>query len=216
MVKINNDLLQKHKELEKELHEKELLLKKLKKLENQKTLLSREMEDLQVLLQEYCDSEQYSDEEREAIANLQKQVEQQKQEWESQKENLANEKELAIRAAKFATQKLLDTVSDFQKQVDTQKKVQNMLTKMLHDKEEELKIVKSKIFSINSITSDLEVDVPVNEIFKRNNGISLSNPATTSSFHTSYSNGSRCVLKQNYEEPDINPKILKQSDELPV
>lgn len=69
----------------------------------------------------------------------------QKQEWEAQRANLAQEKDKAVKAAKFATQKLIDTVADFQKEVNAQKKVQVMLTQMLHDKEEELQNVKERV-----------------------------------------------------------------------
>lgn len=76
---------------------------------------------------------------------LQKKIVTQKQEWECQKVHLAREKDKAVKAAKFATQKLIDTVTDFQKEVNAQKKVQVMLTKMLHDKEEELQNVKERV-----------------------------------------------------------------------
>lgn len=76
---------------------------------------------------------------------LQKKISTEKKEWECQKQYLAYEKEKAVKAAKFATQKLVDTVSDFQREVNAQKKVQVMLTKMLHDKEEELQHVKERV-----------------------------------------------------------------------
>lgn len=57
----------------------------------------------------------------------------------------AKEKQKAVCAARFATQKLLDTVADFQRQVDAQKKVQLLLTKMLHEKDDQLRRVKSKV-----------------------------------------------------------------------
>lgn len=65
-----------------------------------------------------------------------------------------------------------------------------------------------QIFSINSFTSDVEIEVPLNELFKRNNGIDLSNPATTSSFYSSYSNGSGNTFKPNHEK-DIKLKMLR-------
>ncbi|KAJ8913818.1 hypothetical protein NQ315_003727 [Exocentrus adspersus] len=190
MTRINSDLFKKEEELEMEHDKNQHLLTKLKKLDNQKSLLSKQLVHLQQLL-EYYDSKQCNEEEREAIANLHKQIEQQKREWEEQKASLGKEKEKAVQAARFATQKLLDTVTDFQRQVDTQKKVQNMLTKMVHDKEEELTIIKSKIFSINSITSDLETGGTLKEIFRRTNGLALSNPATSSSLYSCCSNCSK-------------------------
>lgn len=51
----------------------------------------------------------------------------------------------ATNAAKFATQRLVETVSDFQQQICAQKRVQAMLTNMLHKKEEQLMLVTSKV-----------------------------------------------------------------------
>ncbi|KAJ8932723.1 hypothetical protein NQ314_014418 [Rhamnusium bicolor] len=218
MSRINNDLVRKHKDLERELDEKEQLLEKMKKLEYQKTLLSNEMEELERLLQRYCDSQQYDEQQQDALYNLQKQVELQRREWEAQKENLAIEKEKAVCAAKFATQKLLETVSDFQKQVETQKKVQTMLTKMLHNKEEELKIIKSKMSSINTIATDVKPDMSMKELYKRSRGFDLSNPTTTTSFYSSCSNCSRAGMKSSAEKSDLQKLfyLLTSTAEQPI
>lgn len=69
----------------------------------------------------------------------------QKKELELQKKVLCKEKCQAIHAARFATQKLLETVADFQSQVETQKKVQRMLTGLLQEKEEQLMAVTSHV-----------------------------------------------------------------------
>lgn len=79
------------------------------------------------------------------MEEFQQKVALQKREWEMQKAYLAREKDKAVKAAKFATQKLVDTVADFEKEVNVQKKVQIMLTKILHDKEEELQNVKERV-----------------------------------------------------------------------
>ncbi|KAJ8935171.1 hypothetical protein NQ318_000832 [Aromia moschata] len=218
--KINNDLLKTHSELENELNEKEHLLKKLKKLDCQKIQLTNEMKELEKLLQCYHQSHQCDEKQQNALANLQKQIEQQRHEWEAQKENLYAEKEKAVAAAKFATQKLLDTVADFQSQVNTQRKVQNMLTKMLHEKEEELNKIKSKMISINSITSGAETDITMNEIYKRSTGFDMSNPATSSSFYSFCSNCSRYTMKsgQNNEKPDLKQlfNLLTRTEDEPI
>lgn len=60
---------------------------------------------------------------------------------------LGKEKAKAVCAAKFATQRLLDTVADFQRQVEAQKKVQLLLTRMLHEKDEQLRLVTSRVTS---------------------------------------------------------------------
>lgn len=96
-------------------------------------------------MEEYSTFQQYNEAQREAMDDIQKKIALQKQEWQSQKAHLAHEKDKAVQAAKFATEKLIDTVSDFQKEVNAQKKVQLMLTKMLHDKEEELQNVKERV-----------------------------------------------------------------------
>ncbi|XP_023012318.1 uncharacterized protein isoform X2 [Leptinotarsa decemlineata] len=205
--KINDVLIKKHKELEKEMSEKDHLLQKLRKLESQKTALTREMMELEKVLDRYCEEKSGDESQQMAIAKLQKEVAEQSREWELQKAILADEKEKAVKAAKFATQKLIDTVADFQKQVDAQKKVQLMLTKMLHDKEEELQIIHWKISSINSLTNKTEEDFPLNEIYRRSRSLDISNLATNSSFYSSCSNccpkhkpcGSNCPRKDLHE-----------------
>ncbi|KAJ8975383.1 hypothetical protein NQ317_008598, partial [Molorchus minor] len=191
-----------------------ILLSDIKKLEIQKIQLANEMKELDHLLQRYRNSNKCDKKQQAAIVYLQKQIEQQRSEWEAQKENLYMERENAVSAAKFATQKLLDTVADFQTQVNTQRKVQIMLTRLLHEKEEELKSIKSKMSSINSITSETDT---VNEIYKRNNRFNTSNPTTTSatSFHSICSNCSTLKSSLNYDKIDLRQlfKIITQTEE---
>lgn len=103
---------------------------------------------MEKLVDEYCTCQQYDTNQRRAIDEFQEQIAVQKREWETQKAHLAHEKNKAVKAAKFATQKLIDTVADFQKEVNTQRKIQMMLTKMLHDKEDELQFVKDRVRNI--------------------------------------------------------------------
>lgn len=58
--------------------------------------------------------------------------------------NLA-EKRKAINAATFATRQLLETVTDFQTEMDEQKRIQYILTDLLRNKDEQLNLVKSKV-----------------------------------------------------------------------
>lgn len=72
------------------------------------------------------------------INDLHMTVRQKEKEWNIQSAFLMKEKEKAIEAAKFATQKLVDTVQDFQHQVEAHQKVQRMLTTLLREKDEKI------------------------------------------------------------------------------
>lgn len=61
------------------------------------------------------------------LEKLEQRIALKQREWELRSRLLNNEKDLAVHAAKFATQKLADTVSDFQKHTDKNKVI---LTKM--------------------------------------------------------------------------------------
>ncbi|KAG5868108.1 hypothetical protein JTB14_034638 [Gonioctena quinquepunctata] len=142
------------------------------------------MSELERVLEVYCEEKRFDESQQEALTQLQKQVAAQRRRWEQERAILADEKDKAVKAAKFATQKLIDTVADFQKQVDAQKKVQVMLTKMLHDKEEELQAIHRKMSSINFIANGAE-DFPLDEIYRRNQCCESSNPATSASIFSS-------------------------------
>lgn len=114
-------------------------------MENQKSDLTNNLVQLENLVKEYCTCQQSNIEERQKLDDFRQKVVLQKNEWESQKAALVREKDKAVKAAKFATQKLIDTVADFQNEVNAQKQVQVMLTKMLHDKDEELQNVKERV-----------------------------------------------------------------------
>lgn len=59
--------------------------------------------------------------------------------WNAQYNAMMKEKADAMNAAKFATQKLVESVKDFENQVNTQQKVQKVLTDLLRDKDERIK-----------------------------------------------------------------------------
>ncbi|XP_060529526.1 golgin subfamily A member 6-like protein 7 [Cylas formicarius] len=190
LMKINEQLHQKHKELDKQMDEKDNLIEKLKILEGQKKHLAREIDDFEDMLANFRDTDGDDEHQEKVLADLKNQIEEQRNEWECQRENLAKEKQRAVYAAKFATKKLLETTAEFQMQVDAQKKVQTLLTKMLHDKDEQLKIVSSKMSNINAITSQTfkENVEPMQELYRRNmDKIVSSNPTTTTSFYSSCS-----------------------------
>lgn len=73
------------------------------------------------------------------IESLQIQLKLQETEWLKNSHMLLSEKEKAIDAAKFATQKLVDTVNDFQKQVDAHQHIQKLLTTLLQEKDEKIR-----------------------------------------------------------------------------
>lgn len=116
--------------------------------------LEDKVQQLEDFLQTPCDCTAAKDMKRQAqlIESLENQIELQQQEHELQCDMLKKEKERALDAAKFATQKLLDTVNDFQKQVETQQRVQKMLTELLHSKDEK---IKSAVMQMSNMTVNL-------------------------------------------------------------
>lgn len=95
----------------------------------------------------------------EMIESLQRQLKQQEVEWIRNSQLLLQEKEKAIEAAKFATQKLVDTVQDFQKQVDAHQQVQKMLTALLQEKDEKIR------FTLDQVRAQRAVICPFYFIF---------------------------------------------------
>lgn len=111
--------------------------------------LERQVEEVEKTLQQLCRRCCAGDMEKRhlLITYLEQQVALQQKEWELQKQVMCKEKCRALHAAHFATQKLLETVDDFQNQVETQKRVQRMLAGMLQEKEEKLRVVSSQVSS---------------------------------------------------------------------
>lgn len=85
---------------------------------------------------------------QETIEKLEKQIQDQKEDWEVQRKVLQKDKEKALHAAKFASQKLLDTVNDFQKQMSQQKVAQTKLAMLLHGKEQQLESLTKKVSTL--------------------------------------------------------------------
>lgn len=109
--------------------------------------MHNEVDDLQQQLENVCHYTSAGDMERQQllITYLEQQVALQQREWEIQKRVINKEKSKALQTAKFATKKLLETVHDFQKQTEMQKRVHVMLTNMLQDKENKLHKITSKV-----------------------------------------------------------------------
>lgn len=103
--------------------------------------------DLEQKLENVCHYGSAGDMEKQQlmITYLEQQVALQQKEWEIQKKVINKEKSKALQTAKFATKKLLETVKDFQKQTEMQRRVHTMLTNMLQEKEEKLKEISDKV-----------------------------------------------------------------------
>lgn len=106
------------------------------KLESEKDVITIEMENLQQLLETYNASSNLNIQEKLTISEL----------------NINNnEKNRAINVATFATQKLLETVTDYQFEIDKQKRIRYILTNLLRNKEEQLNLVKLKVTDKNLV-----------------------------------------------------------------
>lgn len=113
-----NQLKEQIENLEQELHKKNNIPKKTQvQLEQQQRLLN----------------------------TLEKKVAVNDKEWEIKCQVLTTEKQRAVKAAKFATQKLVDTVNEFQEQAENQKQVQSMLTNLVETKNERIKSACKKV-----------------------------------------------------------------------
>ncbi|XP_057653082.1 leucine-rich repeat and coiled-coil domain-containing protein 1-like [Diorhabda carinulata] len=182
---VNEDLSRARKELEEEIARKEILNKKCEELEIRNSALSVEVIELENLIENRLGSERGSE-----IERLQREIVELRRKSESERAKLRAEKEKAVEAAQFATQKLLDTVNDFQKQVGAQKKVQCLLTKMLHDKEDDLRTVHRRLDSINTLATGLDNRLSIDEIFR-------GQPDTSNSYVSSCSRCSRELCRSS-------------------
>lgn len=87
------------------------------------------MENLQELLETYNVSANLNVEPKLTVSEL----------------NIYNEKNKAMSVATFATQKLLETVTDYQLEIDKQKRREYILADLLRSKDEALNLVKSQV-----------------------------------------------------------------------
>lgn len=75
------------------------------------------------------------------VSSLEKKAALVKRETALRMQLLTKQKDQAIYAAKFATHKLMETVTDFQSQVKVHKKVQMILTHLVKEKDDQIKCV---------------------------------------------------------------------------
>ncbi|XP_066260800.1 uncharacterized protein [Euwallacea similis] len=119
-------------------------------LEYQKSQLSEETRNFEAILQNLIQKYRENKKQKALLKNLEEEISEQKREWDWQKHSLGQEKDIAVCAAKFATQKLIDTLENFRRHMNIQKKVQLLLIKMLYEKDNQLRFIQSKVCSINN------------------------------------------------------------------
>ncbi|XP_069683768.1 leucine-rich repeat and coiled-coil domain-containing protein 1-like [Periplaneta americana] len=140
-----------YEQMEKDLCAEKLSKQKLITKMNQLQWHKEQLEDQIVELEDELKLAESGDEKhQQMLLDLEKQVDNKQREWAFQLKLLTKEKEQAVNAARFATHKLSETTSEFQKQVATQKKVQRMLTSLLSDKEAMLKTASQRITTLNT------------------------------------------------------------------
>lgn len=110
------------------------LLNEIHELESERNRLIRELVDVR----SRDDSEQINSqitEQYEILSTLEDQVRLKQEEWRKQYASLLNEKTQAIEIARFATQKLVETMAEFQRQARAQReahaKVEDIINKTL-------------------------------------------------------------------------------------
>ncbi|KAK9880099.1 hypothetical protein WA026_008614 [Henosepilachna vigintioctopunctata] len=149
----SNELSQNLKHMEVELNrekqEKRKLLKELEDINAHKECLSKQVSELECAVKNHCmDEDVVRTEQKRTIDRLELNLKKQKQEWEMQRKILMKDKEKALHAARFAAQKLYDTVDDFQKQMCQQRAAQAKLAVLLQGKEQQLENITSKVKSL--------------------------------------------------------------------
>lgn len=144
--KTNEELNKIKLELMDERREKNEALDQLKEIHKHKEYLVSQVNKLEETVKSHCLNENSTGLENKITVDvLEHELKKQRKEWEIQKKILQSDKEKAIHAAKFASQKLLDTVNDFQKQIAAQKIAQIKLTHMLREKENQLEKLNLKV-----------------------------------------------------------------------
>ncbi|XP_044755870.1 centromere-associated protein E-like [Coccinella septempunctata] len=183
--RLTEELKYKELDLEKEKQEKLIIMGELESINAYKETLVEQISDLENAVKSRCRNEEINGmDQKTTINKLEKQIIEQKEEWDLQKKNLQKDKEKALHAAKFASQKLLDTVSDFQKQMCQQKTAQTKLSLLLQEKEQQLETLTMKVRSL----------VPLQN---GNDSGMLSNTSHQQNICTSF-----CQIKQIYPRPE--------------
>lgn len=105
-------------------------------MEWQRDLLLQEIKELQL---HEGDSEEIRDkleEQYRILSLLEEQVAIKQEEWELQIDCINQEKSEAINVARYATQKLIETINDFQHQSENQKDYHSRILKIIHHNNE--------------------------------------------------------------------------------
>lgn len=101
-------------------------------MEWQKDLLLQEIKDLKRQDGNSAEIKSRLKEQYRILSLLEEQVALKQEEWQSEIEHITQEKSQAINVARFATQKLIETIQDFQKQNDGHKDVRNKVLEVIH------------------------------------------------------------------------------------
>ncbi|KAJ9589560.1 hypothetical protein L9F63_017248, partial [Diploptera punctata] len=136
--RITKELEQADKEITQEKLNKQKLLNKISHLQREREQLEEQVTDLEDELEKNPTSL------HQKLQELENQVDSKQKEWDLQLKILTHEKEQALKAARFAAERLFTTTNQFQKQISIHRKVQRMLTTILTEKEAQLKAAKEQ------------------------------------------------------------------------
>ncbi|XP_031349264.1 restin homolog [Photinus pyralis] len=125
-----------NEESKRTMEELHLVSCKLQVCEGKQEVMRRSLTEDKVKVCEEGDGQTLSARTFAVSAQFEKKLALMEEENRLQLDLVAKEKDHAVYAAKFSTQKLLETVTDFQRQVDVYKQLQLMLVKILQEKEE--------------------------------------------------------------------------------
>lgn len=150
----NSEIYKLQRLVQEEQNNKQQLQQNIRDIEWHKNQLKDQIEDLGQELQKKNNiptkTQVQLEQQKKLLHCLEKKVAGKDKEWEIKCQALTTEKQRAVKAARFATQKLVDTVNEFQEQAENQKQVQSMLTNLVETKNERIKSackkVPSKIF----------------------------------------------------------------------
>ncbi|XP_014258635.1 golgin IMH1-like isoform X1 [Cimex lectularius] len=132
--------------------ERDNLLNKLTEIEEMNRNLQDTVQSVQDQVNELEKYKEGQEKNAHILKQLESQVFQRQKEWESNIAQMCKEKDQAIQTAKFATQKLVQAVNDYEAQLASQKKLQMILNNAIQEKEEQLKIALQQLDVMNEDT----------------------------------------------------------------
>ncbi|XP_044733347.1 rootletin-like [Chrysoperla carnea] len=144
MRKLNSELELSQRILLEEKKRYDTVAAKLLEITRDNEKLAYQLQKVKNLLAKY-ESNKYNVINVEILTELENKVIQKCKEWQTQKNILINEKNEAILAARYATQKFIETVLDFQKQIESQKIAQKTLTILVTEREKQFEIATAGI-----------------------------------------------------------------------